>query len=313
MMRFIFRRLLATVPILLVVAVFIFGLLFITPGDPASIIAGDQATQQDLERIRQQMGLDRSFLVQFLSWSGNLLHGNLGVSVFSHQPVAEMIGQRIEPTLLLMVMTVMIAVVVGIPAGVLAAWKNGGAVDRTIMSFSVLGFSIPVFVVGYLLAYVFSNQLGWLPAQGYTPIGESPWGAVRTLLLPALTLSGSYIALISRTSRAAMLDVLQQDYIRTALAKGTSKRDILFVHALRNAGVSILTVVGLGIAMLIGGAVVTESVFAIPGLGRLVVDAILRRDYPVIQGVVVFFSFLYVFVNLVIDVLYVFIDPRIRY
>lgn len=313
MMSFIFRRLLATVPILLVVAVVIFGLLFITPGDPASIIAGDQATQQDLERIRQQMGLDRSFLVQFLSWFGNLLQGNLGVSVFSHQPVAEMIGQRIEPTLLLMVMTVMIAVVVGIPAGVLAAWKNGGAIDRTIMSFSVLGFSIPVFVVGYLLAYVFSIRLGWLPAQGYTPIGESPWGAVRGLLLPAFTLSGSYIALISRTTRAAMLDVLQQDYIRTALAKGTSKRDILFVHALRNAGVSILTVVGLGIAMLIGGAVVTESVFAIPGLGRLVVDAILRRDYPVIQGVVVFFSFLYVFVNLVIDVLYVFIDPRIRY
>lgn len=313
MLNVIVKRLLATVPVLLVVGLFIFGLLFVAPGDPAAIIAGDQANQQDLERIRQQMGLDRPFLVQFLEWSGNMIRGDFGYSIFTKQPVATMIAQRLEPTLLLMTMTVVLAVLVGIPIGVLAAWKNGQLVDRTIMSFSVLAFSVPVFVVGYMLAYIFSIKLGWFAAQGYQPLSEGIWGAVHSLMLPAFTLSGVYIALISRTSRAAMLEVLQQDYIRTALAKGVSKRSILFVHALRNAGVSILTVVGIGIAMLIGGAVVTESVFAIPGLGRLVVDAILRRDYPVIQGVVVFFSFLYVVVNLIIDLLYIFIDPRIRY
>ncbi|HEY0295147.1 MAG TPA: ABC transporter permease [Bordetella sp.] len=313
MLKYIVKRILATIPVLCVVGVFIFSLLFVAPGDPAAILAGDQATQQDLQRIRQEMGLDRPFAVQFMDWAGHMLRGDMGHSVFNKQPVAHLIGSSLEPTLLLMVMTIVLAVAVGVPMGVVAAFRHGGRLDTLVMSMSVLGFSVPVFVIGYILAYVFALRLGWLPVQGYVPLSESVWQAVRSLILPAFTLSGMYVALIARTSRAAMLEVLQQDYIRTARAKGVSMRDILFVHALRNCGVSILTVVGVGIALLIGGAVVTESVFAIPGLGRLVVDAILQRDYPVIQGVVVFFSLLYVMVNLIIDLLYTLVDPRIRY
>jgi peptide/nickel transport system permease protein len=224
-----------------------------------------------------------------------------------------MIAQRIEPTLSLMIVTLCLALTIAIPMGVVAAWKQGTWIDRAVMGFAVLGFSVPVFVVGYLLAYVFALELDWFPVQGYTPFAEGffPW--IENLVLPAVALGGVYIALIARITRATMLEVLQQDYIRTARAKGAGQASILFLHALKNASVPIVTVVGIGIALLIGGAVVTESVFAIPGLGRLTVDAILRRDYPVIQGVVLLFSFVYVLVNLGIDLLYTFLDPRIRY
>lgn len=313
MLNYIIRRIAATIPVLFIVGLFIFGLLFIAPGDPAAIMAGEQATEQDLVQIRQELGLDRPFLVQFYDWSSNVAQGNLGRSIFSKQPVSELIAQRLEPTVVLMLMTIVISVFIGVPTGVIAAFKNGGRLDTFVMSASVLGFSIPVFVVGYLLAYVFALQLGWFPAQGYIPLSEGVWPAVHSLVLPAFTLSGVYSALIARTGRAAMLEILSQDFIRTARAKGVSKGKILFVHALRNCGVPILTVVGMGVALLIGGAVVTETVFSIPGLGRLVVDAIMQRDYPVIQGVVVFFSVLYVLVNLAIDLLYTVVDPRIRY
>jgi peptide/nickel transport system permease protein len=196
---------------------------------------------------------------------------------------------------------------------VIAAWKHGTWIDRGVMILAVFGFSVPVFVVGYLLAYVFALQLNWLPVQGYTPWSKGFWPFLSNLILPTVTLGGVYIALIARITRATMLEVLSQDYIRTARAKGVGQHAILFVHALKNAAVPIVTVVGLGVALLIGGAVVTESVFAIPGLGRLTVDAILRRDYPVIQGVVLLFSFMYVLVNLVVDLLYTVFDPRIRY
>jgi peptide/nickel transport system permease protein len=224
-----------------------------------------------------------------------------------------MIAQRIEPTLSLMAVTLVLAVSVAVPIGVVAAWQADTIIDRAIMAFAVLGFSVPVFVIGYLLAYVFALQLDWLPVQGHTPLSEGiePW--IENLILPALALGCVYIALIARTTRAAMLEVLQQDYIRTARAKGIGQTGILFVHALKNAAVPIVTVIGIGIALLIGGAVVTETVFAIPGVGRLTVDAILRRDYPVIQGVVLLFSFVYVVVNLLIDLLYTVLDPRIRY
>jgi peptide/nickel transport system permease protein len=313
MFGYVVRRILATIPVMVVVALFVFSLLFIAPGDPAAVIAGDQATPADVERIRQNLGLDRPFLVQFSEWVWRLLHADLGRSIFTNLPVTTMIGQRVEPTLSLMAITLVLSVVVAVPIGVLAAWKVGTWFDRAIMGFAVFGFSVPVFVVGYLLAFVFALQLEWLPVQGYTPISQGVWPWFLNLILPSIALGCVYIALIARITRATMLEVLQQDYIRTARAKGLGQSPILFIHALKNASVPIVTVIGIGIALLIGGAVVTESVFAIPGLGRLTVDAILRRDYPIIQGVVLLFSFVYVLVNLGIDLLYTLLDPRIRY
>jgi peptide/nickel transport system permease protein len=313
MFAYIVRRILATIPVMAIVALFVFSLLYIAPGDPAAVIAGDQATPADVERIRQSLGLDRPFLVRFGEWVFRILRGDMGVSIFTNLPVTTMIAQRVQPTLSLMVLTLILAVSIAVPMGVVAAWRQGTFVDRAVMGFAVLGFSVPVFVVGYLLAYVFALELDWLPVQGYTSLDQGffPW--LENLILPAIALGGVYIALIARITRATMLEVLQQDYIRTARAKGAGQANVLFLHALKNAAVPIVTVIGIGIALLIGGAVVTESVFAIPGLGRLTVDAILRRDYPVIQGVILLFSFVYVLVNLLIDILYTFLDPRIRY
>jgi peptide/nickel transport system permease protein len=313
MLAYVVRRILATIPVMAIVALFVFSLLYIAPGDPAAVIAGDQATPADVERIRQSLGLDRPFLVQFGDWVWNILHANLGTSMFTGLPVTKMIAQRLEPTLSLMAVTLVFAIAVAVPLGVLAAWRAGSLLDRAIMAFAVFGFSVPVFVVGYLLAYLFALELEWLPVQGYTPLSEGLWPWFSNLILPAIALGCVYIALIARITRAAMLEVLAQDYIRTARAKGIGQTGILFVHALKNASVPIVTVIGIGIALLIGGAVVTESVFVIPGLGRLTIDAILRRDYPVIQGVVVLFSFLYVLVNLLVDLIYTLLDPRIRY
>ena len=313
MVSYILRRVLSTVPVMAIVALFVFSLLYIAPGDPAAVIAGDQASPADVERIRQGLGLDRPFLVQFGTWLWRILHGDLGTSIFTNLPVSKLIAQRIEPTLSLMVLTLVLTILVAVPLGVVAAWKAGSWVDRTIMAFAVFAFSLPVFVVGYVLAYVFALKFEWLPVQGYTPLAEGVWPWLQNLILPAVALGSVYIALIARITRASMLEVLQQDYIRTARAKGLDQRSILFVHALKNAAVPIVTVIGIGIALLIGGAVVTESVFAIPGLGRLTIDAILRRDYPVIQGIVLLFSFLYVLVNLMVDVTYTLVDPRIRY
>ena len=313
MLSYILRRILATLPVMGIVALFVFSLLYIAPGDPAAVIAGDQASPADVERIRQGLGLDRPFLVQFGSWLWNIVHGDLGTSIFTNMPVSAMIAQRIEPTFSLMAITLVLTILVAVPLGVVAAWKAGSWVDRTIMAFAVFAFSLPVFVVGYVLAYVFALQFEWLPVQGYTPLAAGLWPWLQNLILPALALGSVYIALIARITRGSMLEVLQQDYVRTARAKGLGQRNILFVHALKNAAVPIVTVIGIGIALLIGGAVVTESVFAIPGLGRLTIDAILRRDYPVIQGIVLLFSFLYVLVNLMVDVTYTLVDPRIRY
>ena len=313
MLNYVLRRLLATIPVMAVVALFVFSLLYIAPGDPAAVIAGDQASPADVERIRQGLGLDRPFLVQFGTWLWQILHGNLGTSIFTNMPVSAMIAQRIEPTFSLMAITLVLTILVAVPLGVAAAWKAGSWVDRTIMAFAVFAFSLPVFVVGYVLAFVFALHFEWLPVQGYTPLAAGLWPWLQNLILPALALGSVYIALIARITRASMLEVLQQDYVRTARAKGLGQRNILFVHALKNAAVPIVTVIGIGIALLIGGAVVTESVFAIPGLGRLTIDAILRRDYPVIQGIVLLFSFVYVLVNLLVDVTYTLVDPRIRY
>jgi peptide/nickel transport system permease protein len=313
MLAYAARRILATIPVMLVVAFFVFSLLYLAPGDPAAIIAGDQATPADVERIRASLGLDRPFLVRFFEWLWQIMHGDLGTSIFTNLPVSHMIAQRVEPTLSLMVLTITFSIIFAIPLGVLAAWKHGSWIDRGVMVLAVFGFSVPVFVVGYLLAYIFALQLDGLPVQGFVSISQGLWPFLRNMILPTVALGLVYVALLARITRATMLEVLSQDYVRTAKAKGVGQRAVLFVHALKNAAVPIVTVLGIGVALLIGGAVITESVFAIPGLGRLTVDAILRRDYPVIQGVVLLFSFVYVLVNLAVDLLYTLFDPRIRY
>jgi peptide/nickel transport system permease protein len=313
MLSYALRRIAATIPVMLIVAFMVFGLLYLAPGDPAAVIAGDQATPAQVQAIRVSLGLDKPFLTRFGTWLWQILHGNLGKSIFTGLPVTTMIAQRLEPTLSLMVLSTLIAIVVAIPLGVLAAARQGSWIDRAVMALAVFGFSTPVFVVGYLLAWVFALKLGWLPVQGFHPISDGFWRFLRGLILPSVALGLIYIALIARITRATMLEVLNQDYIRTARAKGVGMGRILFVHALKNAAVPIVTVIGSGVALLIGGAVVTESVFAIPGLGRLTTDAILQRDYPVIQGVVLLFSFTYVAVNLIVDLLYTLFDPRIRY
>ena len=277
------RRIAAAVPVMLLVALMVFSLLYLAPGDPAAIIAGDQATPAEIERIRISLGLDKSFVVRFVDWLGHVARGDLGTSIFTSLPVTLMIGQRVEPTLVLLVMTLIFSVGIAVPLGAIAAWKQGTWIDQLLMVGAVLGFSIPVFVVGYLLAYIFALRLSWVPVQGYAPLAEGLWACMRSVLLPAIALGTVYAALIARVTRAAMLEVLSQDYVRTAKAKGVGQPTILFLHSLKNAAIPIMTVIGIGVALLIGGSVVTESVFAIPGIGRLVVDAILRRDYPVIQ------------------------------
>jgi peptide/nickel transport system permease protein len=288
-------------------------MLRLTPGDPAAILAGDAANTEQIAQIRTTLGLDRSIPVQFGIWLGNMLSGDLGESFYYKQKVTTLIGQRLEPTVSLAALTTLIAVLVSVPLGVFAAWRFGGWFDRALMGFSVMGFSVPVFVLAYLLIWLVSLKLGWLPVQGYQRLADGFWPYLRHLLLPSITLSVIYIALIARVTRASVLEALGEDYIRTARAKGLPELRVLVRHALANAAVPIVTVIGIGVALLIGGVVVTESVYAIPGLGRLTVDAVLARDFPTIQGVILFFSFAYVLINLLVDVSYVFFDPRIRY
>jgi peptide/nickel transport system permease protein len=313
MYGYLLRRLLGTIPVLLVVAVFFFLMLRLTPSDPAAIIAGDNANAEQVAQIRSQLGLDQPMMQQFFIWSGKVLTGDFGESFFFKKTVASLIGERIEPTLSLATLTMVLAVLIAVPLGVLAAHRQGSWIDRIVMGFSVLGFSMPSFVVAYLLIYLFAVWLDWLPVQGYQRIAEGIGGWLRGLVLPSLTLSVIFVALIARMTRTSLLEVLSEDYIRTARAKGQTERKVLFRHALRNAAVPIVTVIGLGVALLIGGVIVTESVFTIPGLGRLTVDAVLARDYPTIQAVVLLFSVVYVMINLAVDMIYTVLDPRIRY
>jgi peptide/nickel transport system permease protein len=310
---YLVRRILATIPVMGVVAVIVFLLLHLAPGDPAALIAGDFATAEDIARIGKQLGLDRPLHIQFVAWVGQILRGDLGTSIFSHLPVTRLIRQRVEPTVVLSVTTLVIAVGLAVPIGVLAAWRARSWVDRLVMALAVCGLSIPVFVLGYLLIYLFAIQLGWLPVQGYVSLTEGVWPCLRSILLPSLALGSIYMALIARITRASLLEVLEEDYVRTAHAKGLSALTVVVGHALRNASIPIVTIIGVGLTLLIGGVVITESVFAIPGIGRLTVDAILRRDYPIIQAVILLSSGVYVMVNLVIDLVYTVLDPRIRY
>ncbi|ABD05934.1 Binding-protein-dependent transport systems inner membrane component [Rhodopseudomonas palustris HaA2] len=313
MLGYLIRRILAAIPVMGVVALVVFLLLRLTPGDPAAILAGDNASPEQLARIRASLGLNEPLYIQFVTWVGKLLHGDLGVSLISQVPVLKMIGQRIEPTLSVAIATIILSIVVAVPLGVVAAWKHGTWVDRFVMGLSVIGFSVPVFVIGYVLIQIFAIELRWFPVQGFRTMARGFGPYFERLVLPTLTLSFIYIALIARMTRAAMLDVLGEDYVRTARAKGITESRVLLRHALRNAAVPVITVIGTGFALLISGVVVTESVFNLPGIGRLTVDAVLARDYPVIQGMILLTSGIYVAVNLLIDVAYTLLDPRIRY
>jgi peptide/nickel transport system permease protein len=313
MLRYIAGRVLTTIPVMGVVAVLVFAILRLTPGDPAAIIAGDSATSQQLEQMRVSMGLDKPIYVQFPLWALQILHGDLGTSLISGVPVSGMIADRIGPTIALSVTIIVFSIATAIPLGILAAWKQGTMIDRAVSALSVLGFSVPVFVTGYLLILLLSISFGWLPVQGYRPTSGGFWPFLKHLVLPTLALSTAYIALIFRITRTSVLEVMGEDYIRTARAKGLNERAVLVRHALSNAAVPIITIIGLGITNLMSGVVVTESVFNLPGLGRLVVEAVLARDYPVIQGLILLFSFAFITINLIVDVLYVLFDPRIRY
>ena len=313
MTGYVIRRVLAVIPVLLLVAVFVFLLLQLTPGDPAVVIAGDYATTQQIEAIRQQLGLNRPLLEQMVAWFARLAQGDLGTSIFSRLPVTSLIVQRLEPTLVLSLYTIVLSIAFAVPLGVLAAYRAGSLIDRTVMGVAAFGFSAPVFVVGFLLVYVFSLWLGWFPTQGYTPLAQGLAACLHSLTLPAITLALLYSALLARVTRASILEVLAEDYVRTAHAKGLPPRVVLARHALKNAAVPVITTIGVGIAALLAGVVVTETVFNIPGLGRLTADAILRRDYPVVQGLILLFATIYVAVNLLVDLAYVLFDPRIRY
>lgn len=313
MYGFLMRRLAATIPVLGMVALFVFLMLRMTPGDPAAVLAGDNGTPQQIAEIRETLGLDQPIPVQLGIWFGDLLQGDLGQSYFFKKDVTELILLRVEPTVALAITTLVITVLIAVPIGVIAAYRHGTWLDRCVMGFSVLGFSVPVFVVGYILIYLFAMQFKMFPVQGYKELADGFFPFIHRLILPSITLSVIYIALIARITRASVLEVLGEDYIRTAHAKGLPNRVVLLRHALRNAAVPIVTVIGIGVALLISGVVVTESVYNIPGLGRLTVDAVLGRDYPTIQAVILVFSGVYVLINLLIDLTYSFLDPRIRY
>ena len=298
MLGYLLRRVLAAIPVMGVVALFVFLLLRITPGDPAAILAGDNATPEQLERIRTSLGLNEPLYVQFVTWISKLLHGDLGVSLISNVPVLKMISQRVEPSISIALSTIILSILIAVPLGVIAAWKHGTWIDRFVMGLSVIGFSVPVFVIGYVLIQIFAIDLRWLPVQGFQSITKGLWPFLQRIILPTITLSFIYVALIARMTRAAMLDVLGEDYVRTARAKGITESGVLLRHALRNAAVPVITVIGSGFALLISGVVVTESVFNLPGIGRLTVDAVLARDYPIIQAMILLTSGIYVAVNL---------------
>ena len=313
MQGYILRRLLASIPVLLFVALFTFGLLYLTPGDPAAVIGGADATPEEIELLREKLGLNESFHVRLWKWGGTVLRGDLGESIFSNRSVTSLILDRVQPTISLAILSLMISVGLGVPMGVLAAWKAHTWIDHTVMLIAALGIAVPSFALAFLVMFIFGMQFRSFPVAGFTPITEGFVPYIKTLAMPAFTVGISFMALVTRMTRSSMLEVLQEDYIRTARAKGLGERLVLYRHALKNAMLPVLTIIGLGLAALVAGLVIVETVFGVPGLGRLVADSISRRDYPVIQGVILTVSVIYIFVNLLVDILYAYLDPRIRY
>lgn len=312
MVKFLARRLLSTIPILLVVLTVVFLIIHLTPGSPAAVILGDNATDDQISSLNHQLGLDAPLYQQYFLWIADVFRGNLGASYFLGQPVTDAIISHIGPTFAIAMLAEIIAVTIAIPLGIYAASRRGTVSDVSIMGVSLLGMSIPSFLLGLFLALIFGVNLGWLPVAGYEPLSSGVWNWFQYLILASVALGSMQAALFVRMTRSSMLDVLRKDYIRTVRAKGVKERGVIYLHALRNASLPILTVVGQSVGGLITGAVVTETIFNIPGLGQLIVDSIQRRDLPVIQGTVLFITFAFIFVNLIVDVLYGVLDPRVR-
>ena len=313
MRTYLLHRLLALVPVALVVATVAFVLIHLAPGDPASVIAGPDASRDDVQRIERQLGLDAPLPVQLVRWYGRLVRGDLGQSIFLRKPVTEAILDRVEPTLLLTLFAIVISVALGVPAGVVSARYHNTTTDQVLMVVALLGVSIPNFLLGLLFILFFSVWLGWFPVAGYSPLEYGWLRTLRSLVLPAFALGLVQSALIARIARSSMLDVLREQFITAGRAKGLGERAVVYKHALKNAMIPTVTIVGISFAILISGAVVVETVFSIPGLGRLVISAVLRRDYPVIQGVVLCIAGLYMLINLAVDLSYLVFDPRVKY
>ena len=313
MQAYILKRLIASIPVILFVALFTFGLLYLTPGDPAAVIGGAEATPEDIERLREKLGLNEPFHIRLWKWLGTVLRGDLGESIFSNHTVTSLLVDRVQPTLSLAILSMIIAVGLGVPMGILAAWKAHTWIDRTMMLIAAMGIAVPSFALAFLVMWIFGLKLLIFPVAGFAPITEGFGPFIKHLAMPAFTVGVSFMALITRMTRASMLEVLREDYIRTARSKGLGERPVLFGHALKNAMLPVITIIGLGLAVLVAGLVVVETVFGVPGLGRLVAESISRRDYPVIQGVILTVSVIYIFVNLMVDIVYAYLDPRIRY
>lgn len=313
MKTYLLRRALAIIPVMLVVATVSFVLIRLAPGDPASVLAGPDATTEDLAQLRTALGMDQPLPVQLVKWYARLARGDLGQSIFLRRPVVQAVVERLEPTLLLTLWGTILAILIGVPAGIVSARYHNTAVDQSFMALALLGLSIPNFLLGLVMILVFGVWLGWLPVSGYVPLDEGVWLNVRSLLMPAVSLGLVQSALVARITRSSMLDVLREQYILSGRAKGLSERAVIYKHALKNAIIPTLTVIGITVALLIGGAVVIETVFNIPGVGRLIISAVLRRDYPVVQGVVLLIAVTYTVINLLVDLAYLVIDPRIRY
>ena len=313
MKTYVIRRLLALIPVALVVATVAFVLIHLAPGDPASVIAGPDATRDDVQRIERQLGLDAPLPMQLVRWYGRLVQGDLGQSIFLRKPVTDAILDRVEPTLLLTVSAILIAIVIGVPAGVIAARYHNTTTDQVLMVLALLGVSIPNFLLGLLFILFFSVWLGWFPVAGYSPLEYGWLKTLRSLVLPAFALGLVQSALIARIARSSMLDVLREQFITAGRAKGLGERAVIYKHAFKNALIPTMTIIGISFAILISGAVVVETVFNIPGLGRLIISAVLRRDYPVIQGVVLCIAGVYMLINLAVDLSYLIIDPRVKY
>ena len=313
MWRYTIVRILSALPVIAVVGVITFSIIHIAPGDPAAIIGGDEATVEDLQRIREQLGTDQPIYIQFFRWISRLAQGDLGTSIFSKKSITSLMAPRLQPTLSLGIQVLLLSSALGVSIGILSAWKAGRPLDRIFMFFAVLGFSAPGFWLAFILIWGLAVNLGWFPALGYTPIGDGLLAHLHSMFLPVAVNSILSSAFISRITRSAMLDVLREDYVRTARSKGLRELVVYMRHAFRPASIPIVTVIGASLAGLATGFVVTESIFAIPGLGRMLIEAIIRRDFPIIQAMMMVVATAYVMINLFIDILYAYLDPRIRY
>jgi len=312
MASYLVRRVLAAIPVMLLVATAVFLLLFLTPGDPAAVILGPDATPEQIADLRSRLGLDAPLQVQIYRWFSRLIQGDLGQSIFLARPVTQAIAERAEPTLMLTTLASLVAILIGLPTGVVSALRRGRWLDTGAMFLAIGGVSMPTFWLGLNLIFVFGVLLGWLPVAGYQPLSAGLLDSLRYMIMPAVTLGAAQAALLARVTRSTMLETLDEDYVRTAHSKGLSERRVVVAHALRNAMIPLITVIGLTFAILMGGAVITEQVFNIPGVGRLLIQAITRRDYPVVQGIVLVIAGLYVIINLIVDIIYAYLDPRLR-